>query len=221
MEPNNTDDDAPLSGDPRDSVFRQATNAAAEGGGEEVRRTITMYRNGFVVDDGPYRRLDDPANAEFLRSLAQGVTPRELLQEEGQTQDVTVGLIDKRSEDYVEQFQSFSGAGATLGTTTTSSTTTTSTTTVDPNTLPETPPAVDANQPTTSIQIRLPDGKRKVLKLNLTMTVRDLAAHLRTEANGNPFQLLTGFPPKPIQDINQSIEEAGLKGASINMQSQS
>ena len=73
-----------------------------------------MYRNGFVVDDGPYRRLDDPANADFLRALAQGRTPAELVGGDGGG-DITVGLMDKRSEDYVESFQSFSGAGATLG----------------------------------------------------------------------------------------------------------
>lgn len=202
VEPNNDESD------PRDSVFAQAENAGPNAG-EEVRRTITMYRNGFVVDDGPYRRLDDAANAEFLRALAQGHTPRELLQDG----DVTVGLIDKRAEDFVETFQSFSGAGASLGTTggTTGNT-------VDPATLPETPPAVDSSQPTTSIQVRTANGKRKIVKINLSSSVRDMAAHLRDVADG-PFRLLTGFPPKPIEDLNQSVEEAGLKGASVNMQS--
>ena len=65
----------------------------AEAGGEGVesssssasaaRRTITMYRSGFTVDAGPHRRLDDPANAEFLTSLARGRIPRELSREEG------------------------------------------------------------------------------------------------------------------------------------------
>jgi len=40
-----------------------------------------QYRDGFQVDDGPYRRLNDPANADFLRSLAMGRTPRELMEE--------------------------------------------------------------------------------------------------------------------------------------------
>ena len=70
-----------------------------------------MYRDGFVVDDGPYRRVDDPENADFLRSLAMGRTPRELA-DEG---NVTVNLVDKRSQEYVETFRSFSGAGASLG----------------------------------------------------------------------------------------------------------
>ncbi|CAB9503091.1 NSFL1 cofactor p47 [Seminavis robusta] len=206
VEPNH-DEEA----DPRDSVFSQAENVGPGGAGEEVRRTITMYRNGFIVDDGPYRRLDDPANAEFLRSLAQGVTPRELLSEG----DVTVGLIDKRSEEYIEKFQSFSGAGASLGTKTTGEEG--GSDTVDPATLPPQPPAVDASQPTTSIQVRLPNGKRKVVKINLSSSVTDLAAHLRDVASGR-FRLLAGFPPAPITDLTQSVEAAGLKGASVSMQ---
>jgi UBX domain-containing protein 1 len=202
VQPNHDDED-----DPRDSVFSQAENG---GSSDDVRRTITMYRNGFVVDDGPYRRLDDPSNAEFLRSLAAGVTPRELLSEG----DVTVGLIDKRQEDYVEQFQSFSGAGASLGTKTTGQE---EDDIVDPESLPESPPAVDASQPTTSIQVRLPNGQRKVIKINLSASVGDLAAHLRDVASGK-FRLLAGFPPAPIADLRQSVEAAGLKGASVSMQ---
>ena len=37
-----------------------------------------MYKSGFQVDDGPYRRLDDPENAEFLRAMAAGIIPQEL-----------------------------------------------------------------------------------------------------------------------------------------------
>lgn len=31
-----------------------------------VTHNITFWRNGFTIDDGPLRRLDDPANASFL-----------------------------------------------------------------------------------------------------------------------------------------------------------
>lgn len=31
-----------------------------------VTHNITFWRNGFTVDDGPLRRLDDPANSDFL-----------------------------------------------------------------------------------------------------------------------------------------------------------
>ena len=219
VEPNNNNDDDD-NRHPRDSVFSQAESVGANGApgsgtDDEVRRTITMYRDGFIVDDGPYRRLTDPSNAEFLRSLATGVTPRELLAEG----DVTVGLIDKRNQEYVEPFRSFSGTGASLGGAAATTTTTAEDGIIDVTSLPSTPPPVDSSQPTTSIQVRLIHGKRKVVKVNLTDRVQDLVAHLRTELEGTArVRVLAGFPPAPIADLAQTVEEAGLQGASVSLQ---
>lgn len=198
------------SGAPVDSVF----NLAEQAGNDEssqVRRTITMYRDGFIVDDGPYRRLDDPANADFLRSLAQGRTPAELMSGADRG-NVTVGLIDKRKEEYVEQFQSFSGQGAALGSSAVQGNT------VDPSSLPE-PATLDGGRPSTSIQVRLPSGQRKVVKINLDCTVLQLAAHVGPLLGGDstPFQMVSGFPPKPLEDFTVSVEEAGLKGAQVQI----
>lgn len=33
---------------------------------EPVTHTITFWTNGFTIDDGPLRRLDDPENVSFL-----------------------------------------------------------------------------------------------------------------------------------------------------------
>ena len=170
------------------------------------------------MDDGPYRRLDDPANGEFLRALAMGRTPRELVEStDGSTTNtnIVVGLIDKRTEDYVEPFRSFSGAGATLG----GSTTTTSTDGIfDPSTLPTTPSETSDADATTSIAVRLPNGKRKIVKIALSATITDLAVQLRDDAENTSFRLSSGFPPQPITDVALTIENAGLKGAQISMQ---
>jgi hypothetical protein len=37
-----------------------------------VQLALTFWRNGFSVDDGPLRAMDDPANAAFLEALRQG-----------------------------------------------------------------------------------------------------------------------------------------------------
>lgn len=34
-----------------------------------------MYRNGFVVDDGPFRDATSPENQLFIRSLEAGQVP--------------------------------------------------------------------------------------------------------------------------------------------------
>jgi UBX domain-containing protein 1 len=174
-----------------------------------------QYRDGFTVDDGPYRRLDDPANAVFLRALAQGRTPSELVEDvDGSGGNIIVGLVDKRNEEYVETFRSFSGAGASLG-----STANTSTDGVfDPNELTEPSPPPQPDTPTTSVAVTLLNGKRKVVKIAFTATVNDLASHLIAEADGTPFRLAAGFPPQPLTDPSATIEAAGLQGAKVSMQ---
>lgn len=164
------------------------------------------------MDDGPYRRLDDPANGEFLRSLAMGRTPRELSEED---ENVVVGLVDKRDQDYEEEFRSFSGQGTSLGT---SAATASANGTFNPVELPETPPAVDDGKPATSIQVRLSNGQRRVIRINLNATVADLAANLRSDAGSDSFRLVSGFPPRPLEDASATIDAAGLKGAQVSMQ---
>lgn len=51
---------------------RSAQGGAPPSSEGASRRTITMYRNGFVVDDGPFRPLEDPENVRFLRDINSG-----------------------------------------------------------------------------------------------------------------------------------------------------
>lgn len=45
------------------------TNA---GEGTGPRHIITFYRDGFTVNDGPYRARSDPANRPFLEAIEAG-----------------------------------------------------------------------------------------------------------------------------------------------------
>lgn len=224
VEPNNTDEGPPTNAS--DSIFNIAEAAAPDdtSGETAVRRTITMYRDGFVVDDGPYRRLDDPANAKFLKSLARGQTPEEL-RGDGPGGNTTVGLVDKRNEEYVESFRSFSGAGQSLGGggggASEAATGDAANGVFDPSGLQEPSRDDDDGAATTSIAVRMLDGSRKVVKIPLSATVTELAARAAAASNATisiPFRIVAGFPPKPLMDGNQSVEEAGLKGARIQLQ---
>ena len=164
------------------------------------------------MDDGPYRRLDDPSNKPFLTSLAQGLTPRELY-EDGSNGNVVVGLIDKRTEDYEEEFRSFSGTGQSLGST---QSPVDDDTVFDPATLGE-PAATTATATMTAIQVRLANGQRRVVRLDVNASVQELAASVRDAATGR-FRLVSGFPPQPVK-ATATILEAGLKGAQVSMQS--
>eukprot|EP00581_Thalassiosira_minuscula_P007057 CAMPEP_0183701898 /NCGR_PEP_ID=MMETSP0737-20130205/134_1 /TAXON_ID=385413 /ORGANISM="Thalassiosira miniscula, Strain CCMP1093" /LENGTH=291 /DNA_ID=CAMNT_0025928395 /DNA_START=45 /DNA_END=920 /DNA_ORIENTATION=+ len=226
-----------------DSIFNLAeagTGAGAAGsgggggGGGEVRRTITMYRSGFTVDNGPHRRLDDPDNAEFLTSLARGMIPRELSQEareSGEDGEVMVGLVDRRGEDYDPErhgqqsagggggggFQSFSGEGQSLGGSGGASAAAASASAggvISPSSQ-GTPATLDASRPSTSVAIRLLNGKRLVVKVNLDSPVSELGRHIGSQAGEDPYVLTSGYPPATITDLEKSVEEAGLKGAQV------
>lgn len=186
-------------------------------GRRNVTRVLTFYANGFQVDDGPLRALDDPANEAFLADVNRGVVPREM--EEPGVGDVSITLIDKKGENYVADpnpVVPFSGGGQRL----------------DggsgpllprnDHTRPLTPGSgegglnVDESRPTTRVQIRLFDGTRLVATLNVDHTVGQLRQFIRSARPSMPnFVLATTFPKKVLDDDAKTIKEAGLMGAVV------
>lgn len=73
----------PPSGDPRDLLDRivnqareqQPPDSSHESGGDQGIE-VTLYRNGFTVNDGPLRDLVSPENRAFLDALQSGVVPQ-------------------------------------------------------------------------------------------------------------------------------------------------
>lgn len=201
-----------------ESIIRQAqSGGAAESGAAsaETNRVITFYQNGFTVDGGPFRSLTDPENQPFLQDVENGRVPREF---EGADRnlDVHVTLEDKRSEVYTPPaYVAFSGSGQTMGSSGTGADTSAVLSSAD-----ESPGnfEVDESKPTTTLQIRLLNGKRIRQKFNLSHTVGDIQKIIRIHDQSNSGQryvLLSGFPPKPLQDVGMTLEDAGLQGAAI------
>lgn len=207
-------DDEPSSA----AVFSMAESESSEDAAAAVgsRRVITMYRSGFVVDDGPYRRLDDPANGEFLAALAAGRTPREFLAARGTDAagPVEVGLVDRRTEDYVETFSSFSGEGSELGT---AARDPPAGGVIDPSSSGDAALPEPTGNDVASVRVRTLDGKRIMVRILKTAPVSELAERIRAAgaAGTEPYVLVAGFPPKPIEDLTQTIAEAGLAGANV------
>ena len=232
-----------------DSIRGRATEAGGGGGGpgggpgeSPPRRVITMYASGFTVSDGsevgPYRPLNDPANGEFLRALAAGRTPRELVEEGagGEEGEVAVGLVDKRSEEYdgsgrgggggggggfsafAGEGQGLGGGGGTGGGEGGGTAGGGGTGVVDPATAGPVP-VVDDSLPAASVQVRLVGGTRTVVRGNPTSTVAELAAAAAAAAapggGGEPFTLSAGFPPRILADLAATWEEAGLAGSVV------
>lgn len=186
---------------------------------------LALYRNGFTVDDGPLRDLENPANAQFVDDLMRGFLPEEVLKkrkEEGKAARLNVNVIDKRSELYraptPPPYVAFGGEGSSLGSAKVAS----GGALIDPASedMQGAPPALDTTEPTTLLQVKLADGKKMKAKLNKHHTVQDLVAMIRNRDGGSggtdaPYFLCAGFPPKDVTDLSLSLQDAGLVGASI------
>lgn len=65
-----------------DNIVQRASNPAEDAGAlppidsEGNSRRITMYRNGFTVDDGPLRDINAPESRAFIASLENGDVPQ-------------------------------------------------------------------------------------------------------------------------------------------------
>ncbi|XP_043210066.1 NSFL1 cofactor p47-like isoform X1 [Amphibalanus amphitrite] len=83
--------------------------------------------------------------------------------------------------------------------------------------------ALDESQPTTSVQVRLTDGSRLVVKLNLTHTIGDLRQYIATarpHLATRPFALLTTFPSKELTDDSVTVKDGALLNAAILQRAQ-
>jgi hypothetical protein len=174
--------------------------------------TITFWANGFSVNDGPLRDASDPANAAFLSDINRGKLPAELAGEDGQVES-DVHLVDKSGEPFKAApvtLKPFGGAGRTMRGEASSS----GAAAAPPSEAAEL--VVDESQPTTTMQVRLADGSRRLVKANHTHTVLQLRGHVAALTPGVAFELRGGFPPKALTPLlDKTLKEAGLLSESV------
>jgi UBX domain-containing protein 1 len=175
-----------------------------------LHRTLTFWRDGFSVGDGPLMRYDDPANDRYLRDIRRGRAPADLL-DVAPGQETNVEVFRRTDEAYVAPKPKgpFRGGGQRLG----SPTPGPGVRRQEPAAVPATtassstgtPPSVDVDdsQPTISIQVRLGDGSRLVSRFNTTHTVGDVYSFVDRASPGSatrPWVLMTTFPSKQLKD---------------------
>lgn len=225
-------------------IIQQARSAAASGssnaGEDRNIGLITIYSNGFILGSGEFRDIKDRRNAQFIESLKKGEVPDELeamcRSEWGPAADaVRVNLVDKSNEAYQPPKPKFNFAtskGQQLQTNTNTSNTATANS-IQSSSITAQIFSVDQSQPTTVIQIVLADRRKVKATFNATTTIQQLYAHVKALANSQTtntaasssasapaFELVSGFPPRPLSQPQQTLKEAGLMGASITQQLQ-
>jgi UBX domain-containing protein 1 len=184
---------------------------------EELK--ITLWKGGYQVnDDWPLKSYDDPEGMAFMTFILQNRVPPSIITKELQAKmqagDLDVGVYDKRGEDApAPKPKPFQGQGHQLGG---SAAPVVATAVVQDGAAAPAPP-LDEGAPSTSVQLKLVDGRKQVVKINLTRTVQDLqriaaAAHA---TGGKPFVLKAGVPPKVLDVPCATIEAAGLQGSLI------
>ena len=183
---------------------------------------LKMWTQGFTVNDGPIRDYRSPENQQFIDAIKRGQIPPELISQ-AQGGEVHLDMEDHLHEDYVEpkkKVQAFTGEGHRLGSAAPDlivlqqdSTDTKNSETEAQNSL-----NVDQSKPITTIQVRLADGSRLIIKLNLTHTIsaiRNYICDARPSHAGVPFVLMTTFPNKELTDESLTIQDANLANACI------
>ncbi|KAN0050705.1 hypothetical protein ACTA71_003850 [Dictyostelium dimigraforme] len=200
-----------------------------------VEVKVTFWNQGFTIDDGPLRKYDNPENKELLDDIQRGIVPRELQKKATTPNGLSVTLINNHNQDYVEpakpKYVAFSGGGQTLGSSSSTSTTSsssssnnnnnnnnnnrTSTTSTTSTAATNVSINVDQSQPTTTVQIRLANGSRLSTTFNQTHTLQDVINYINNSSGSTQsFDLLTGFPQKPITTpTSTSLKDAGLLNA--------
>ncbi|KAL0670239.1 hypothetical protein Bca4012_032943 [Brassica carinata] len=156
-----------------------------------VRSIVTIWRNGFTLDDHPLSTLDDPDNAIFL--------------EKAWSHNVNSIRQRPNSQDSPKPFQ---GVGRTLAEPPASS----------DSLATEPTPSMDPTAPTTSIKVILADGTPIVSRFTTThhtiRDVRDFIDAATPDASRDYQLLIMGSPPTPLTtDLGQTIEQAGISNS--------
>ena len=172
--------------------------------------TLTVYKNGFIIDDGKFRPLTTPENQKFMDEVNKGYIPNELVRKG--YKELGIALNDHKTEDYVEpvpekKFEAFQGKGQSLGGISVSTQDIKVNTNVKSN--------LDTSKPSCKITVRLANGQIINGEFNVSQTLRDVFIFVSRSSGINTFRLLNGFPPRPITEMGKTIEELGIQGSML------
>ena len=148
---------------------------------------ITLFKNGFIVDDGEFCDYSLPENKEFMQELNKGNIPKQLRKKYPKG-GLSVSLSDKTEETYTPPppppYTAFSGSGVSFE---------------DPGVKKPTTFGKkkgfqenfflepDRSRDITTMQVRLADGQRIPLEANLDTRLQDVFNHIATVSGVSNF----------------------------------
>lgn len=207
-------DDSPMGSDAWNDQSRPPSPAI---------RTLTFWRNGFSIDDGPLYRSDDPSNRHLLEAISSGRAPLSVLNVQP-NQEVEVHVQKRLDEDFVEpkkKRKPYEGRGQRLGSPTPDILTKTTVTEGSieselSNESSENRLEVDESLPIVSLHIRLGDGTRIPARFNASHTVGDIYQLVdSTQQRNRSYILQTTFPNRELDDKTISLADAKLANAMV------
>jgi len=172
---------------------------------EGPRRIIIKFFKGvFTVNDGPPRSSTDEEGKAFHACILDGRLPPEF-----GADDREVEIIDNKNVEYQappRDITKLEGTGQSIG----------GSTEVKAEVAPACEIKLDSSQPMANIRVRFADGTSQNFKFNLCNTIRDVRAHIEAvHPCGKPFALKKAYPPAVLENFDETLEEAGLKSASL------
>ena len=167
--------------------------------------TLKVYKNGFIIDDGPFRDIKTEENKKFMSEVEKGYIPQELVNKG--MKDLGIALENHKDEEYSEpipekKFVAFTGTGQSL------SGININNFKVNENVSNN---FFDKNKPSVKINIRLFNGEVVTEEFNLDSNFSLVLDFVRKKTGNGNFSLIRGFPPKPINEINKKISELKLE----------
>jgi len=194
---------------------RSRVDATADQAQDRNIGVITLYSNGFIIGDGAFRDTKEPKNAAFLAQLRNGEVPAELegecRKEWGNVDSVRVNLVDRTSQSYEApkpKFEFSQSTGQSLSSSSSGSSSSFS------GAVTREYKMGDADKKTT-LQLVLHPRERVRAEFSQDATVMQLYEHIMFLSKQSKFDLIAGFPPKPLSNPSATLKEAGLLGASV------
>ena len=173
---------------------------------------LKVYKNGFIINNEPFRSIDDTLNKKFLSEIEKGYIPQEY-RDKG-FKDLSVALENYKNEEYLNtplqttlktNYIAFQGEGTSLYDINVHNYHINETLSHKLN--------VDVSLPICKINIRLFNGVIIHEEFNLCSKVGDVYKYVKEKSGCDKFQLMEGFPPKELVEMEKTIEEVGIGGS--------